>query len=239
MSQESPDGRGALTVAAATGLVVPAAGVCEPAVVSPNADHQPWRLPWATFWLKPSSKSATTSPLAGAPQARLPLLPARPVDPPVPLPPVPVLPPVPLPPVPVPPVPAPVPPVPVVPPVLPPPVQLPLLQVWPLPHLLPQVPQFAVLVMSTQLPLQYFWVEDAQLQEPLTQDWPDGQALPQEPQSIGFVLELQVLSEHLVPDVQVEEQLPSLLQTSPLAQAVQLLPQCWVLEATHEPAHET
>src|SRR5450631_4858322 len=98
MSQVSPAGRGALTVAAATGLVVPAAGVCVPPAVSPNADHQPWRLPWATFWLNPSSKSATTSPLAGAPQAR-PLLPASPVLPPVPdpVPPVPVLPPVELP----------------------------------------------------------------------------------------------------------------------------------------------
>jgi hypothetical protein len=96
-----------------------------------------------------------------------------------------------------------------------------------------------VLVISTQLPLQYIWLEDPQLQLPFTQDSPDGQALPQEPQSIGFVLELQVLSEHLLPDVQLEEQVPSLLQTSPLAQTVQLLPQCWVLEATHDPAHET
>src|SRR3954452_687881 len=99
MSQVSPAGRGALTVAAAAGLVVPPAGICVP-VVSPNADHQPWRLPWTTFWLKPSSKSATTSPLAGAPQARL-LVPPLPVLPPVALPPVPVLPPVALPPVPV------------------------------------------------------------------------------------------------------------------------------------------
>ena len=198
----------------------------------------------------PSSKSESTFALAGA-QARLPLPPAIPVLPPVALPPVPVplppvpvpLPPVPVPlppvPVPLPPVPGPLPPVPVVPPVLPPPAQLPLLQVWPLLHLLPQVPQFAVVVMSTQLPLQYISEEEPQLQLPLTQDWPDGQALPQEPQSIGLVLELQVLSVHLVPEVQVEEQVPSALQTSPVAQTVQLLPQCWVLEATHAPAQET
>jgi hypothetical protein len=158
--------------------------------------------------------------------------------PPVPLddPPVPVLPPVPVPPVPVP-----VPPVPGEPPVPgpDPPVQLPPLQVWPVPHLLPQLPQFAVLVMSTQVPPQYIWVDDPQLQLPLTQDSPDGQAVPQLPQSIGFVLELQVLSEHFVPDVQLDEQVPSLLQTSPLGQTVQLLPQWSVLEATHEPPQET
>src|SRR3954462_12709186 len=167
MSQVSPAGRGALTVAAAAGLVVPPGGVCVP-VVSPNADHQPWRLPWGTFWLKPSSKSAMTSPLAGAPQARLPLpptppvalLPAVPVLPPgAEVPPVPVLPPVAeLPPVPVLP-PVALPPVPVLPPVPLPPVQAPLVQVCPEPHLLPQLPQLVVVVTSTQLPLQSFWLE--------------------------------------------------------------------------------
>jgi hypothetical protein len=131
------------------------------------------------------------------------------------------------------------PPVPGEPPVPEPPVQLPLLQLWPGPHLLPQLPQLLVLVMSTQLPLQYIWLEEPQLQVPLMQDSPVEQALPQLPQSFGFVLELQVLSEHLVPDVQVDEQVPSLLQTSPLGQSVQLFPQCCVLEATHDPLQET
>jgi hypothetical protein len=172
---------------------------------------------------------------------------------PVPLPPVPVpVPPVPVPvppvPVPVPPVPVPVPPVPVpfppvpepvLPPVLPPPTQLPLLQLCPEPHLLPQEPQLVVVVMSTQLPLQTIWLEVPQLQEPLTQVVPPEQMLPQEPQSAEFVLELQAPSVHLVPELQVDEQVPSLLQTSPVEHAVQLEPQCCAFEATHEPPHDT
>ena len=221
MSQVSPAGRGAVTAAAATGLVVPAAGVCVP-VVSPNADHQPWRLPWATFWLNPSSKSATTSVLAGAPQARL-LVPPAPVLPPVALPPVPV----------------PLPPVPVLPPVPLPPTQARLVQVCPEPHLLPQVPQLEVVVTSTQAPLQRLWLDEPQLQLPFTQVVPPVQALPQVPQSAEFVLELQAPSEHLVPEVQVDEQVPSLLQTSVPEQVLQLEPQCWAFEATHEPPQET
>jgi hypothetical protein len=235
MSQLSPDGRGALTGAAATGLVVPAAGISEP-VVSPKADHQPWRLPWTTFWLKPSSKSATTSPLAGAPQAReplppLPVLPPAPVEPPVPvvppvplpLPPVPVLPPL-APPVPVvPPVPLPLPPVPVVLIV----VQVPLLQVWAPLQAWPQLPQLLLFeVVSMQLPPHSCWPETLQPQVPLTHDEPAPQAFPHVPQSAVFVGPLHVPSEHFVPDEQVDEQVPVLSQTSPFEHAVQLFPQC-------------
>jgi signal-induced proliferation-associated 1 like protein 3 len=156
---------------------------------------------------------------------------------PVPLPPVPVpLPPVP---VPLPPVPVPVPPVPVLPPVPLPPVQLPLLQVCPEPHLFPHEPQLVVVVMSTQLPMQSFWLELPQLHEPPTQVVPPVQALPQVPQSAEFVSELQAPSEHLVPEVQVDEHVPSLLQTSPLEQVEQFAPQCWAFEATQEPPHDT
>jgi len=156
-------------------------------------------------------------------------------------PPVPVLPPVAdEPPVPVlPPVPGPVPPVPGLPPVLPPPTQLPLEQLCPVPHLLPQEPQFVVVVMSTQLPLQTIWLEVPQLQDPFTQVEPPVQALPQVPQSAEFVFELQAPSEHLLPDEQVDEQVPSLSQTSVPVQALQLEPQCCAFEATHDPPQET
>jgi len=165
---------------------------------------------------------------------------------PVPVPPVPVpVPPVPVPvppvPVPFPPVPVPFPPVPVpLPPVpVPPPTQLPLLQVCPEPHLLPQLPQLVVVVMSTQLPLQRLWLDEPQLQLPLTQVVPPVQALPQVPQSAELVFELQAPSVHLVPVEQVDEQVPSLLQTSLPEQAVQLEPQCCAFEATHDPPQET
>ncbi len=133
----------------------------------------------------------------------------------------------------------PVPPVPVLPPVPLPPVQAWLVQVWPEPHLLPQVPQLVVVVMSTQVPLQRLWLDEPQLQEPLTQVVPPVQALPQVPQSAELVGELQAPSEHLVPDEQVDEQVPSLLQTSVPEQVVQLEPQCWAFEATQEPPQFT
>jgi hypothetical protein len=163
------------------------------------------------------------------------------VLPPVALPPVPVLPPVALPPVPVlPPVPEPLPPVPgPLPPVPLPPTQARLVHVWPEPHLLPQLPQLVVVVMSTQLPLQRLWLDEPQLQLPFTQVVPPVQALPQVPQSAEFVLELQAPSEHLVPEEQVDEQVPSLLQTSVPEQVLQLEPQCWAFEATQEPPQET
>ena len=104
-------------------------------------------------------------------------------------------PPVPVPPV--PPSPVPVPPVPVVPPVPLPPVQLPLLQVWPEPHLLPQLPQLVVVVMSTQLPLQSFWPESPQPQVPLTASRAAAQTVPQVPQSAESLFELHAPSEHL------------------------------------------
>jgi hypothetical protein len=216
-------------------------------VASENTYHQPWRPPCGvTIPVDPSSKSEMTFGLAA--QARV-LLPPVPVPvPPVPVlppvadePPLPVLPPVAdEPPAPVlPPVPGAVPPVPVLPPVLPPPTQLPLLQVCPAPHLLPQLPQLVVVVMSTQLPLQRLWLDEPQLQEPLTQVVPPVQALPQVPQSAELVFELQAPSVHLVPDEQVDEQVPSLLQTSLPEQAVQLEPQCCAFEATHDPPQET
>src|SRR5580692_11214956 len=132
-----------------------------------------------------------------------------------------------------------VPPVPVLPPVLPPPTQLPLEQLCPVPHLLPHEPQFVVVVMSTQLPLQTIWLEVPQLQEPLTQVEPPVQALPQVPQSAEFVFELQAPSEHLLPDEQVDEQVPSLSQTSVPVQALQLEPQCCAFDATHDPPQDT
>ena len=54
-----------------------------------------------------------------------------------------------------------------------------------------------------------------------------------------LVFELQAPSVHLVPDEQVDEQVPSLLQTSLPEQAVQLEPQCCAFEATHDPPQET
>src|SRR6185312_8215700 len=221
MSHVSPEGRGALTVAAATGLVVPAAGISDP-VVSPNADHQPWRLPWTTFWLKPSSKSAMTSPLAGAPQARLPLPPL-----PVPEPPVPVVPPVPLP----------DPPVPVVMIV----VQVPLVQVWPEVQAWPQLPQLALFeVVSMQLPLQSCWPLTVQVQVPPLQDEPLPQAVQLVPQWAASVFELQAPSEHIMLPAPhpVDEHWP-LLQTCPLLHLLLQLPQLSVLEATHEPLQES
>ena len=139
---------------------------------------------------------------------------------------------------PVPPVPG-EPPVPALPPVPPPPTQLPFEQVCPEPHLFPHEPQLVVVVMSTQMPLQRRWLDVPQLQVPLTQLVPPVQALPQVPQSAALVGELQAPSAHLVPDGQVDEQVPSLLQTSPLEQVVQLAPQCWAFEATQEPPHDT
>jgi hypothetical protein len=96
-----------------------------------------------------------------------------------------------------------------------------------------------VVVTSTQLPLQSFWLELPQLQVPLTQVVPPVQAVPQVPQSAEFVGELQAPSVHLSPEEQVDEQVPSLLQTSLPEQVEQFAPQCWAFEATQEPPHET
>jgi hypothetical protein len=90
-----------------------------------------------------------------------------------------------------------------------------------------------------QLPLHSCWPETEQLQIPLTQEEPEPQALPHVPQSAAFAGPLQVPSEHFVPDVQVDEQVPVLSQTSPLAHAVQLVPQCWGLDWTQVPPQLT
>ena len=76
-----------------------------------------------------------------------------------------------------------------------------------------------------QLPLHSCWPGTVQLQLPLTQEAPEPQALPHVPQSAAFAGPLQVPSGHFVPDVQVDEQVPVLSQTLPLAQAMQLVPQ--------------
>src|SRR3954462_3246174 len=90
-----------------------------------------------------------------------------------------------------------------------------------------------------QLPLHSCWPETVQLQIPLTQEEPEPQALPHVPQSAPFAGPLQVPSEHFVPDVQVDEQLPVLSQTLPLAHAVQLVPQCSGLDWTQVPPQLT
>ena len=90
-----------------------------------------------------------------------------------------------------------------------------------------------------QLPLHSCWPETVQLQVPLTQEAPEPQPLPHVPQSAPFAGPLQVPSGHFVPDVQVDEQAPVLSQTSPLAHAMQLVPQCSGLEPTQVPAQLT
>jgi hypothetical protein len=60
-----------------------------------------------------------------------------------------------------------------------------------------------------------------------------------EPQWALSVPELQAPSLHLVPEVQVDEQVPSLLQTSPVAQTVHAVPQCEVFDETQAFPHET
>ena len=90
-----------------------------------------------------------------------------------------------------------------------------------------------------QLPLHSCWPETVQLQVPLTQEAPAPQALPQVPQSAAFAGPLHVPSEHFVPEVQVDEQVPVLSQTSPLAHAVQLVPQWSGLDWTQAPPQLT
>jgi len=120
-----------------------------------------------------------------------------------------------------------VPPVPVEPPMLVPPVpDLPAMPPVPVepPVALPPVPvepPVPVVTVSTQALLAQCWVEP--------------QAFPQVPQFVELVGELQAPSEHLVPEEQVDEQVPSLLQTSVPEQALQLEPQCWAFEATQAP----
>jgi len=50
---------------------------------------------------------------------------------------------------------------------------------------------------------------------------------------------LQAPSEHLVPEEQVDEQVPVLSHTSLPEQTAQLVPQCWAFEATHDPPQLT
>src|SRR3954462_8591084 len=145
-------------------------------------------------------------------------VPPMPVAPPVARPPVPrgpVAPPVALPPVPVEP-PTLVPPVPDLPAIPPVPVEPPVA----LPPV-PVDPPVPVVTLSTQVLLAQCWL--------------DPQAFPQVPQFAGLVGELQAPSEHWVPEEQVDEQVPSLLQTSVPEQALQREPQCWALEATQAP----
>jgi hypothetical protein len=59
------------------------------------------------------------------------------------------------------------------------------------------------------------------------------------PQSAAFEGPLQVPSWHFVPDVQVDEQVPVLSQTLPLAHAVQLVPQWSGLDWTQVPPQLT
>lgn len=90
-----------------------------------------------------------------------------------------------------------------------------------------------------QLPPHSCWPETVQLQVPLTQEEPEPQALPHVPQSAAFVGPLQVPSGHFVPDVQVDEQVAVLSQTSPLAHAKQLVPQWSGLDWTQVPPQLT
>jgi hypothetical protein len=90
-----------------------------------------------------------------------------------------------------------------------------------------------------QLPPHSCWPETVQLQVPLTQEEPEPQALPHVPQSAPFAGPLHVPSEHFVPDVQVDEQAPVLSQTSPLAHAAQVVPQCSGLDWTQVPPQVT
>ena len=90
-----------------------------------------------------------------------------------------------------------------------------------------------------QLPPHSCWPETEQLQIPLTQEEPEPQVLPHVPQSAAFAGPLQVPSWHFVPDVQVDEQVPVLSQTLPLAHAMQLVPQWSGLDWTQVPPQLT
>ena len=90
-----------------------------------------------------------------------------------------------------------------------------------------------------QPPLHSSWPETEQLQIPLRQEAPEPQPLPHVPQSAAFAGPLQVPSGHFVPDVQVDAQVPALSQTSPLAHAMQLVPQCSGLDWTQVPPQLT
>jgi hypothetical protein len=69
--------------------------------------------------------------------------------------------------------------------------QTPIVQVWPIGHAVPQVPQFDALVdVSTHVPPQSIWPIGhiiAARQAPIVQLWPIGHAVPQAPQLAGSV----------------------------------------------------
>jgi hypothetical protein len=106
-------------------------------------------------------------------------------------------------------------------------------------HLLPQLPQLLVVVLSTQLLLHKIWLAPLQVQALFTQLAPPVQAFPQLPQSAELLGPLHAPSEHFVPELQVDEQLPLLSQTSLPLHAEQLEPQCCAFEATHCPPQRT
>jgi hypothetical protein len=90
-----------------------------------------------------------------------------------------------------------------------------------------------------QLPPQSCWPATVQPQLPFTQEEPEPQTVPHVPQSAAFVSPPHVPSGHFIPDEQVDEQIPVLSQTSPLAQAVQPVPQCWGFDWTQPPPQLT
>jgi hypothetical protein len=120
------------------------------------------------------------------------------------------------------------------------PTQLLFVHVWFEAQAWPQVPQFALLVVtSTHVPLHCIWPATEQLQLPPLQVAPPVHIVQLVPQWAESVSELHELSEHLVvPLGHIELQAP-LAHTWPEVQTAQLDPQCVTSDATQAPPQET
>jgi hypothetical protein len=107
------------------------------------------------------------------------------------------------------------------------PVQAPAVQVCPLVHLVPQVPQlFASVLVSTQAPPQAVCPAVPQTQAPAVQVWPVPQVLPQVPQFFASVLaSVQAPLQAVCPAVLQAQAL--FVHNNPAPQALPHLPQFW------------
>jgi len=117
--------------------------------------------------------------------------------------------------------------------------QAPFTQVWPVAQAWLQLPQFAVLVVtSTQPDPHSIWPATEQPQAPALQTEPPGQVIAQPPQlngSFGFVR--QVPLGHIVtPGSHIVAQVPP-LQTWPSGQTFVQLPQWLLSDDTQLPLH--
>jgi hypothetical protein len=115
--------------------------------------------------------------------------------------------------------------------------QAPFTQVWPVAQAWLQLPQFAVLVVTSMQPAVHsIWPATAQPHVPALQTEPDGQTMLQEPQlsgSFGFVRQVP-LGHIMTPGSQLEAQCPA-LQTWPSWQTVLQSPQWLLSEPTQAP----